>query len=399
MIIPTARIRRIAAAAASALLWLVLSTAVAHADVTPSATTLTSSAEPGTVGQPVSFHAFVDPTDGGGTVSFASDGAPIAGCENLPFLSGGGTDWEAGCTTSSLPLGTHYITATYSGDSAYAGSSASLDETIVVATTTTVTAAHSTINQYNADSLTAVVRSSDSGGTVDFTQDGTPVPGCTGLALTAITGAYKAVCQQKWTVPGTFAIAANYSGDAAYGASSGTTTLTVNPAPVVSSISPNGGPVAGGQTVTITGSHLLYETKVSFGNVAATNVTILSDTQLTAVAPAHAAGTVNVTIASPHGTSKTSSASRYTYDPAPTLPSISPGYGVQGTIVTLTGTGFVPGAQVWFGADEASNVVRISSTELRAAAPYPAAGTVDVTVVTPGGTSSTGVDDEFTYVS
>jgi hypothetical protein len=224
-----------------------------------------------------------------------------------------------------------------------------------------------------------------------------PISGCTGLTLTAITDAYQAVCKHTWTLPGEWAIAANYSGDAGSGPSSGTTTLTVNPAPVVSSVSPGAGPIAGGQTVTITGSSLTYETKVSFGKVPATNVNVLSDTELTATAPAHAAGTVNVTVTSPHGTSKASSGNRYTYDPVPTVSSISPNYGVQGTMVILTGTGLVTGSQVWFGADQASNVVRISSTELKAAAPYPAAGTVPVTVVTPGGTSYPGVYDQFTY--
>src|SRR5690348_10686548 len=85
MIVPTARVHRIvaggAASVAAALMWLVLAAGVAHAAVTPSLTTLTATAASATVGQPVSFHAFVDPTDGGGTVSFSSDGAPISGCD------------------------------------------------------------------------------------------------------------------------------------------------------------------------------------------------------------------------------------------------------------------------------------------------------------------------------
>ena len=82
----------------------------------PSAATVTASTPTSYPGQSVTFHAFVDPSDGAGTVSFTSDGSAISGCSDLPFVSGGGTDWEASCTTTSLTNGNHTITALYSGD-------------------------------------------------------------------------------------------------------------------------------------------------------------------------------------------------------------------------------------------------------------------------------------------
>ncbi len=96
---------------------------------TASQTSVTSSANPSIAGQSVALHGFVT-SDGGGTVSFTSDGTAISGCTNLPFASGGGTDWVANCTTSSLPSGTHTIAATYSGDSNYVGSSGTLSQTV-----------------------------------------------------------------------------------------------------------------------------------------------------------------------------------------------------------------------------------------------------------------------------
>ena len=55
------------------------------------------------------------------------------------------------------------------------------------------------------------------------------------------------------------------------------------------------GPTAGGNTVTINGTNFLAGARVKFGATASASVTFVSATQLKAVAPAHAAGTVDVT--------------------------------------------------------------------------------------------------------
>lgn len=65
----------------------------------------------------------------------------------------------------------------------------------------------------------------------------------------------------------------------------------------VTSITPNAGTIAGGTAVTITGRGFnLPATGVTFGGVAATDVVIVSDTQITAVTPAHASGAVDVEV-------------------------------------------------------------------------------------------------------
>ncbi len=68
--------------------------------------------------------------------------------------------------------------------------------------------------------------------------------------------------------------------------------------PSVSSVTPASGPVAGGTVVTFTGSGFNATTGVTFDGLAAT-FTIVSDTTLTAISPAHAAGAVTVAIAGP----------------------------------------------------------------------------------------------------
>lgn len=100
---------------------------------TPSTTTLSAGAA--TAGQPVTLHALVDPSDGGGTVAFAGDGSAIPGCGAVSFTSGGGTTWQANCVTSDLTAGTHQITATYSGDDSYAGSSDHISLTVAAPVT------------------------------------------------------------------------------------------------------------------------------------------------------------------------------------------------------------------------------------------------------------------------
>ena len=65
--------------------------------------------------------------------------------------------------------------------------------------------------------------------------------------------------------------------------------------------------------VTITGAGFTNATAVNFGKVAATSFVVDSDTQITAISPAEAAGNVNVTVVTASGTSATSSADVFSY--------------------------------------------------------------------------------------
>ncbi len=69
-----------------------------------------------------------------------------------------------------------------------------------------------------------------------------------------------------------------------------------SPAPTVSSVSPSNGPVAGGMAVTITGTNFATGATVTFGSTAATSVTVVNSTTITATTPAGSAGAVTVTV-------------------------------------------------------------------------------------------------------
>lgn len=173
------------------------------------------------------------------------------------------------------------------------------------------------------------------------------------------------------------------------------------PAPTVNTITPNSGTTAGGTAVTISGTNFLSGASVRFGGVVATNVTVTNTTSITATTPAHAAGTVNVTVTNPDNQSVTLT-SGFTYNAppssAPTVSAVSPGSGptAGGTSVTISGTNFVSGASVRFGGTSATNVSVTSSTSMTATIPAHRAGAVNVVVTNPDNQSGT-LTNGFTY--
>ena len=82
-------------------------------------------------------------------------------------------------------------------------------------------------------------------------------------------------------------------------------------------VNPNSGPLAGGTTVIITGTNFTGTTSVTFGGTAATSFNVNSPTQITAVDPAEAAGTVNVVVTNASGSSAISASDQFTYAAAP----------------------------------------------------------------------------------
>jgi hypothetical protein len=171
------------------------------------------------------------------------------------------------------------------------------------------------------------------------------------------------------------------------------------PAPTVSGVSPNTGLTAGGTIVSITGTNLTGATAVNFGGNAATSFTVNSATSVTATSPAGSTGVVDVTVITPGGTSATSAADQFTYLAPPTVSAVSPNKGptAGGTVVSITGTNLTGATAVNFGGNAATSMTVNSATSITATSPAGSAGVVDMTVITPGGTSATSAADQFTY--
>ncbi|VVE90823.1 putative Ig domain-containing protein [Pandoraea bronchicola] len=116
--------------------------------------------------------------------------------------------------------------------------------------------------------------------------------------------------------------------------------VTIPPPPVVTAVSPSIGPLGGGIPVTITGTGFTGAVEVYFGARSATSFSIDSDTQITAVAPS-GNNAVDVSVATPFGTSSTSAADRFTYIGAPIVgpTSTTVAYGSTNNTVPVFFTG------------------------------------------------------------
>jgi IPT/TIG domain len=90
--------------------------------------------------------------------------------------------------------------------------------------------------------------------------------------------------------------------------------FTYEPIPAVTTVTPNSGPLAGGTSVTITGTGFTSATTVGFGATAAASSTVVSSTSITATSPASpSSGTVDITVTTAGGTSPTVTADLFTY--------------------------------------------------------------------------------------
>jgi IPT/TIG domain/Fibronectin type III domain/Cysteine-rich secretory protein family len=88
---------------------------------------------------------------------------------------------------------------------------------------------------------------------------------------------------------------------------------STSPTPDLVSVSNNEGPLAGGTTVTITGSSFCNGLTVSFGSTPAARVTVVSDTSVVAVSPAHAAGVLDVRVTTAGGITPISPVDKFTF--------------------------------------------------------------------------------------
>lgn len=172
------------------------------------------------------------------------------------------------------------------------------------------------------------------------------------------------------------------------------------PTPTVTGLSPASGPTAGGTTVTIAGTNFVAPAAVVFGGTPATGVSVVNPAAITCVAPAHAAGAVDVRVTTSGGTSAISAAARYTYvapTPVPTVTGLNPtsGPAAGGNTVVINGANLGGATGVHFGSATAT-VTNNTDSQITVVAPA-GIGTVHVTVTTAEGTSATTAADMYTY--
>jgi hypothetical protein len=158
--------------------------------------------------------------------------------------------------------------------------------------------------------------------------------------------------------------------------------------PNASSLNKNEGTLRGGLAVALSGTNLTGATSVTVGG---TTARIASSTTSTVnfVTPAKAAGTYNVVVSSPFGSSTLSNA--FTYLPVPTVSSLSQSLGSSagGQSVTLTGTALGSTTSVTFGGTQATVTAR-TATSVTVTTPTRRASTTAVAVVvtSPGGSAT-----------
>ena len=232
---------------------------------------------------------------------------------------------------------------------------------------------------------------STGGNTVTIT--GTGFTGATGVFFGTASAAYTVVSSTQITATAPAApVAPVEVAVVTPGGTSNEVLYYYLPLPTVAVVSPSTGPVAGGNTVTITGTGLTLTTAVRFGSAAATGVTVVSDNQITVHAPA-GTGTVAVTVTTPGGTSLPGVGSpSYTYLALPVINALGPAQGPAsgGTAVTITGSNLGLTRSVLFGGI-AAPFVALSDTELVATNPGGTPGPIAVTAATPGGASNAAV--------
>jgi hypothetical protein len=180
-------------------------------------------------------------------VTFLDGGTPIG----TGSLSGG----VAQFATSELAVGGHTITAVYGPDGNFAGSfGAPSDNPQVVNTASTAISVNATspsaVGQAVTFTATVAVTAPGAGtptGTFAFTNDGIPVTACATVDVASGT------CLITETSAGMHIVAATYSGDSGFAASTGSTTQSVDAArtTTVLTLSPSLGVVAG-ENVTAT---------------------------------------------------------------------------------------------------------------------------------------------------
>ncbi|HEV3213892.1 MAG TPA: IPT/TIG domain-containing protein [Acidimicrobiales bacterium] len=174
---------------------------------------------------------------------------------------------------------------------------------------------------------------------------------------------------------------------------------TFVPVPRVTGLSVTVGAAAGGESVTISGTGFTGATGVAFGARSAASFTVVGDTSITAIVPAIQPGPAKVSVTSPGGTSLSAPGDVITFYDVPQVTNVSPRAGPAGGVSTVTITGaHLAGATSIDAAGVPIGFTPVNDTTISATVPpTDEADIVQLTVISPGGTSAVGTADRFVY--
>jgi hypothetical protein len=214
-------------------------------------TAVTSSQNPSTVGQAVTFTATV--TSNNTTLGLPSP-TGIVTFKNGTTTLGTGTlsGGVASLTTSSLPAGTQSITAVYGGDTNYSGSTSPKLSQVINGLPTTTTLSSSLNPSVYGQSVMFTATVTPNSGTGVPTGSVTFKSGTTTLAKVSLTSGTATYSTAVLTV-GTKSITALYSGDATYATStSAVLSQVISKATTTTLLTSSPNPSTSGQSVTFT---------------------------------------------------------------------------------------------------------------------------------------------------
>lgn len=329
-------------------------------ELTPTATQVTSSANPSDISQSVTFTATITVPAGNapysGTVQFAVDGSPLG----APQAASNGTAISPAIST--LALGSHSVTAATAATATYEASNGSMTQVVDPAGAAVKVSTSANPIEYGVGFTIAanvvprppVVLTPT--GSVIFTVGGNP--GCTGTLSSGSTS-----CAQPTTLaPGSYDVVGAYSGDANFNSSSGSMVQRVVKAHTLTTItgSPAGSSVFG-QSVTFT-AHVARATvgsgtpggsvQFELDGAALGGPIALSggDATSPAVMPSAAPHTLFARYSGDTFFAVSSSTAAYRVDPAPTSVALSaapePSQLGQPVVMTAAVAAIVPNAMV-----------------------------------------------------
>jgi IPT/TIG domain len=168
---------------------------------------------------------------------------------------------------------------------------------------------------------------------------------------------------------------------------------------LIDSVAPSVGLTIGTTVVIISGQGFKAGATVTFGGVPA-NVSQVTETRITAVAPAHGAQTVDVSVTNPDGVTLTgSNLFTYVFVPPPAISSITPNIGSTGggATIGIEGTGFLLGMTATLDGATVISFLNSSRTRLTVITGPHVTGSVDVVLRNADGQSGS-VPGGFTFM-